>query len=59
MIYRDLGKTVVEGARRGDYVYDWVAYVDGAELGGCRPARNEKDPDLRVHRQGCHHRDLC
>ena len=31
MIYKDLGKTVVEGTEKGDYVYDWVAYVDGAE----------------------------
>ena len=43
VIYKDLGKTVVEGTEKGDYVYDWVAYVDGAEQEVAGRPENEKE----------------
>ena len=52
VIYKDLGKTVVEGAEKGDYVYDWVAYVDGAEQEVAGRPENEKDPTYEYTDKG-------
>ena len=47
-----LGKTVVEGTEKGDYVYDWVAYVDGAEQEVAGRPENEKDPTYEYTDKG-------
>ena len=52
VIYKDLGKTVVEGTEKGDYVYDWVAYVDGAEQEVAGRPENEKDPTYEYTDKG-------
>ena len=52
VIYKDLGKTVVEGTEKGDYVYDWVAYVDGAEQEIAGRPENEKDPTYEYTDKG-------
>ena len=52
VIYKDLGKTVVEGTEKGDYVYDWVAYVDGAEQEIADRPENEKDPTYEYTDKG-------
>ena len=48
-----MGKTVVEGTEKGDYVYDWSRLCGRRRAGGCRPVpRTKRTPTYEYTDKG-------